>query len=428
MLSVLWRRSFQKQFLVPLRFQIQWRSPIPSLLKSQMSIMSRYRFPKGSPSNSTVSAQNSSKEANTNSNSTVSKQSTSNSDTINNKVTKQADIALEESPVTFEQIRGPSANVRYGDYANAVPKQEPSNATSLQVAMVGAPNAGKSTLVNRLVGQKVSIVSSKSQTTREKTIGVFTLDSIQLIFMDTPGIVRIEDANKIQRAIIIEAWNTMRISDIVLFIVDGIYGIDAHVKQILEKLEKWKVREKQLKRPLKDIILVLNKVDIAPSKKTLELTLEKLNETKLFSENFFVSALTGEGVDDLKDYLLYKGIKAHNHWKYDSNTKSISPDLKKVTEIIREQIFHHLYQELPYVVSQQNIGWTELKDGALRIDQELFVQKDSQKKIIIGKQGSVLRNIRTKALEQISTLLNRNVKLFLYVKKTKKGAAPVMSP
>jgi len=214
MLSVLWRRSFQKQFLVPPRFQIQWRSPIPPLLKSQMSIMSRYRFPKGSPSNSTVSAQNSSKEANTNSNSTVSKQSTSNSDTINNKVTKQADIALEESPVTFEQIRGPSANVRYGDYANAVPKQEPSNATSLQVAMVGAPNAGKSTLVNRLVGQKVSIVSSKSQTTREKTIGVFTQDSIQLIFMDTPGIVRIEDANKIQRAIIIEAWNTMRISDI----------------------------------------------------------------------------------------------------------------------------------------------------------------------------------------------------------------------
>lgn len=107
-----------------------------------------------------------------------------------------------------------------------------------------------------------------------------------------------------------------------LFIVDGIYGIDAHVKQILEKLEKWKVREKQFKRPPKDIILVLNKVDIAPSKKTLELTLERLNETKLFSENFFVSALTGEGVDDLKDYLLYKGIKAHNHWKYDSNTVS----------------------------------------------------------------------------------------------------------
>jgi GTP-binding protein Era len=269
------------------------------------------------------------------------------------------------------------------------------------VALIGAPNAGKSTLVNYLVGNKVSIVSHKVQTTRSVVRGITIRDNTQIVFIDTPGIFR--PRRKLDEAMVNAAWGGVHDADLIVLLIDAERGIRGDAEAILKSLEG----EKQRK------ILLLNKID-AVARDTLLLLAAKANENVEFEQTFMISALKGDGCDDFLDYLAVELPKGP--WLYPEDQISDLPMRQLAAEITREKLYLRLHQELPYASHVETENWTEKKDGSVKIEQTIYVQRATHKKIVIGKGGQSIKAISTGARKEISEILGQKVHLFLFVK------------
>jgi GTP-binding protein Era len=269
------------------------------------------------------------------------------------------------------------------------------------VALIGAPNAGKSTLVNRLVGAKVSIVTHKVQTTRAIVRGIATHGTAQIVFVDTPGIFR--PRRRLDRAMVSTAWGGAKDADIVLVLIDAERGIRGDAEAILDSLEG--VRQPK--------VLVLNKVDRVRPEALLKLT-AAANEKAGFERTFMVSALNGSGCDDLLDWLAAR--LPHGPWYYPEDQISDLPMRQLAAEITREKLYLRLHQELPYSSHVETERWEEKKDGSVRIEQVIYVERDSQKSIVLGHRGETIRAIGQAARKEIGDILEQKVHLFLFVK------------
>ena len=268
------------------------------------------------------------------------------------------------------------------------------------IAVIGAPNAGKSTLVNALVGAKVAIVSRKVQTTRTALRGIAIVGVSQLVFIDTPGIF--EPRRRLDRAMVDAAWGGAGDADQTLLVVDAARGVDEDVERILAKL-------KGAKAPL---LLALNKIDRVKKVGLLELAAD-LSARLTFAATFMISALTGDGVGHLKAHLA-RSVPP-GPWHYPPDEVSDAPLRLLAAEVTREKIYDRLHDELPYQAAVETTAWQEQKNG-VRIEQTIFVERDSQKRIVLGKGGSMIRQVSTEARKELSQMLERPVHLFLFVK------------
>ncbi len=268
------------------------------------------------------------------------------------------------------------------------------------IAVIGAPNAGKSTLVNALVGAKVAIVSRKVQTTRAALRGIAVEGDSQLVFIDTPGIFR--PRRRLDRAMVDAAWSGAGDADIILLVVDAAKGIDEELDRILERLA-----DTRLPR-----LLALNKIDRVKKDQLLELAGE-LNKRVAFGNTFMISALEGDGTGDLKTYLA--GNVPLGPWHYPEDEISDAPLRVMAAEITREKIYDRLHDELPYQATVETTSWQEKANG-IRIEQTIFVERDSQKRIVLGKGGSMIKHLSTEARRELAVVLEKPVHLFLFVK------------
>ncbi|MEQ9111434.1 MAG: GTPase Era [Rhodospirillaceae bacterium] len=274
------------------------------------------------------------------------------------------------------------------------------------VAVLGAPNAGKSTLVNALVGTKVSIVSPKVQTTRTIVRGIALKDESQIVFVDTPGIF--EGAKRrLERAMISVAWSGAEDADAVLLVVDGARSLETDTRALLKSLAK---RQETRSTP---VMLVVNKVDVADKEQLLSLT-TNLNDVVKFTDTFMVSALTSDGTDRILDILA--GIMPLSPWLFPEDDVSDMPQRLLAAEITREKLFMALRQELPYDCMVATESWKENKDGSARVDQTIYVTRDSQKPIVLGKKGAGIKSVGEQARRELENLLARRLHLFLHVK------------
>jgi GTP-binding protein Era len=269
------------------------------------------------------------------------------------------------------------------------------------IALIGAPNAGKSTLLNALVGTKVSIVSRKVQTTRALIRGIALEKGSQLIFVDTPGIFA--PRRRLDRAMVNTAWSGAHEADLVGVLVDARAGIDDEVEAILATLGEVK--------PPK--VLVLNKIDVV-SKETLLALAKAANEKARFESTFMISALTGDGVGDLKAWLA--DHVPPGPWLYPEDQISDAPMRQLAAEITREKLFERLHQELPYRSTVETELWKELRGGDIRVEQTIYVERESQRKIVLGKGGQTIKAIGESARKEISEIADTKVHLFLFVK------------
>jgi GTP-binding protein Era len=269
------------------------------------------------------------------------------------------------------------------------------------VALIGAPNVGKSTLINALVGSKVSIVTPKVQTTRTLVRGIAIEGASQLIFVDTPGIFA--PRRRLDRAMVGTAWGSTQDADLVAVLVDASKGVTEEDDAILRALGEV--------RPQK--ALVLNKVDLVDKPKLLALA-QSLNERATFAATFMVSALTGDGVADLKAW--FAMLVPSGPWLYPEDQMSDAPLRQLAAEITREKLYLRLHQELPYQSTVETDSWKELKDGSVRIEQTIYVERESQRKIVLGKGGQTIKAIGAAARREIAELVEQPVHLFLFVK------------
>ncbi len=283
------------------------------------------------------------------------------------------------------------------------------------VAIVGAPNVGKSTLLNRLVGAKVSIVSPKVQTTRTRVLGICMEGASQVIFIDTPGIFK--PRRRLDRAMVSAAWGGAAGADEVLLLVDAAKGIDKDTAAIVEKLKKagsggaaTGSNRQEAGRPA---LLALNKIDLVNKPALLALAAD-LDQSGIFSDTFMISAETGDGVPDLMGFLAAR-VPA-GPWLYPEDQLSDMPGRLTAAEITREQLYLQLHQELPYALAVETEGWKEKDDGSVRIDQVVYVERTSQKAIVLGKGGSRIRALGEAARKELEQILERRVHLFLFVK------------
>ncbi len=269
------------------------------------------------------------------------------------------------------------------------------------IAVIGAPNAGKSTLVNALVGAKVSIVSRKVQTTRALIRGIAIAGSAQLVFIDTPGIF--QPRRRLDRAMVTTAWGGAHDADIVCLIIDAKRGMDEETDAILGRLGE--VRQPKA--------LILNKIDLVDKPGLLALA-KAANDRAAFAATFMVSAVTGEGVAALKEWLAAN--VALGPWHYPEDQISDAPLRSLAAEITREKLFDRLHQELPYQSTVETESWTEQKDGSVRIEQTVYVERESQRKIVLGKGGQTIKAIGAAARREIAQLIEAPAHLFLFVK------------
>jgi GTP-binding protein Era len=269
------------------------------------------------------------------------------------------------------------------------------------VALIGAPNVGKSTLVNALVGSKVTIVSRKVQTTRALIRGIVIDNNAQIILVDTPGIF--QPKRRLDRAMVLTAWTGAHDADLVCVLLDAREGIDEEADAIFNQLEK-------VNHPK---ILVINKVDIVSKEKLLKLA-QAANERLKFAETFMVSALSGDGVDDLRRTL--GEMVPAGPFHYPEDQMSDAPMRHLAAEITREKIFRQLHQELPYQSTVETDSWTERKDKSVRIEQTIFVERESQRKIVLGKGGATIKSIGADSRKEIAEIVGQPVHLFLFVK------------
>ena len=269
------------------------------------------------------------------------------------------------------------------------------------VALIGEPNAGKSTLLNRMVGAKVSIVTHKVQTTRAIVRGIATHDSAQIVFVDTPGIFK--PKRRLDTAMVTTAWGGAKDADVILVLIDAERGIRGDAAAILERL-------KDVRQPK---MLILNKVDRVKPEALLALT-SAANEQVDFERTFMVSALTGSGCKDLLDFLARR--LPLGPWYYPEDQISDLPMRQLAAEITREKLYLRLHQELPYSSHVETEKWEEKPDGSVRIEQVIYVERDSQKKIVLGHKGETIRAIGQAARMEIGGILEQKVHLFLFVK------------
>ena len=269
------------------------------------------------------------------------------------------------------------------------------------VALIGAPNVGKSTLVNALVGSKVTIVSRKVQTTRALIRGIVVDGLAQIILVDTPGIFA--PKRRLDRAMISTAWSGAHDADLVCVLLDAKAGLDEQAEAILTKAASV-AHEK---------ILVLNKIDLVPREKLLALA-KAANDRLSFAETFMVSALSGDGVADLRHALAR--MVPPGPFLYPEDQMSDAPMRQLAAEITREKIYQKLHQELPYQSTVETDSWTERKDGSIRIDQTVFVEREGQRKIVLGKSGATIKSIGAAARKELAEITGSAVHLFLFVK------------
>ena len=269
------------------------------------------------------------------------------------------------------------------------------------VALIGAPNVGKSTLVNALVGSKVTIVSRKVQTTRALIRGIVVENNAQIILVDTPGIFA--PKRRLDRAMVSTAWSGAHDADLVCVLLDAREGLDAEAEAIFTKLA-------DVAHPK---ILVINKIDLVLREKLLALV-KAANERIAFTQTFMISALSGDGVDDLRGTLA--SMVPPGPFHYPEDQMSDAPIRQLAAEITREKIFQKLHQELPYRSTVETDSWTERKDKSVRIEQTIFVERESQRKIVLGKGGATIKSIGADARKEIAEIIEQPVHLFLFVK------------
>ena len=281
------------------------------------------------------------------------------------------------------------------------------------VAIVGAPNAGKSTLVNAMVGSKVSIVSPKVQTTRMRVIGIAMVDladggRAQAILVDTPGIFRVAK-RRLERAMVAAAWRGAEDADLVALVVDAERGIGQETRAIIERL----------KESLAPRFVILNKIDVVPRENLLALTSE-LNALLPFERTFMVSALKNDGVDDVLKTLA--ALLPAGPFLYPEDQAADLPLRLLAAEVTREQVFLQLHQELPYEAAVETEKWEDRPDGSVRIEQTIHVQRDGQRAIFLGKGGARIKQIGARARRELAEMLERPVHLFLHVKVSERWA------
>ena len=269
------------------------------------------------------------------------------------------------------------------------------------VALIGAPNVGKSTLVNALVGSKVTIVSRKVQTTRALIRGIVIEGKSQIILVDTPGIF--PPKRRLDRAMVSTAWNGAHDADLVSVLLDAKAGLDEEADNVLSKVATVGHAK----------VLVVNKVDLVP-RETLLALVKAANERLEFAKTFMISALSGDGVADLRRALA--GMVPPGPFLYPEDQMSDAPLRQLAAEITREKIFQQLHQELPYQSTVETDSWTERKDKTVRIEQTIFVEREGQRKIVLGRNGATIKGIGAQARKEIAEILGVPVHLFLFVK------------
>jgi len=269
------------------------------------------------------------------------------------------------------------------------------------VALIGAPNAGKSTLLNRMVGSKVSIVTPKVQTTRTRIIGLAMVDQSQLVFVDTPGIFA--PRRRLDRAMVQAAWSGARDADLVVVLIDAAAGLDADSRRILDGLSKVDL----------PCLLALNKVD-KTRKDTLLGLADAASGLAKFDDIFMISALDGDGVEDLKQQLATR--LPEGPWLYPADQLTDISERLLAAEMTREKVFVMLHQELPYASTVETENWKRLKDDSIRIEQVIYVQRGSQKAIVLGKGGRTIKAIGAQSRAELEQMFGCRVHLFLFVK------------
>ncbi len=279
----------------------------------------------------------------------------------------------------------------------------PSESRAGFVALIGEPNAGKSTLLNRMVGAKVSIVTHKVQTTRARIRGIAIEGAAQLVFVDTPGLFR--PRRRLDRAMVAAAWSGAGDADVVVLLIEAHRGLTEGVREILDALE-----ERAAGRP---VALAINKIDRVEAKALLRLT-EEMNATFGFAATYMISAEKGYGVDDLRGWLAR--TVPEGPWLYPEDQIADLPMRMIAAEITREKLTLRLHQELPYQLTVETEKWEDRKDGSTRIDQVVYVQRDGHKGIILGKGGETIKAVSQAARAELGEFLGRTVHLFLQVK------------
>ena len=269
------------------------------------------------------------------------------------------------------------------------------------VALIGAPNAGKSTLLNRLVGQKLAIVSPKVQTTRSRLLGIATEGEEQLIFVDTPGIF--EPRRRLDRAMVAAAWAGVSDADVTVLLVDAARGVDDDTTRIIERLNA-------AKRPA---LLALNKVDLVRREILLGLA-DQLSKNGNLTRIFMISGLTGDGVDDLYRHLA--ATVPEGPFLFPPDQLSDAPERFLAAEVTREQVFLQLHDELPYSATVETESWQERPDGSVRVEQVIYVRRPGQRAIVLGEGGKRIKTIGARARAELGAMLDRKVHLFLFVK------------
>jgi len=269
------------------------------------------------------------------------------------------------------------------------------------VALIGAPNSGKSTLLNRLVGRKLAIVTPKAQTTRNRLLGIAMEGPTQIVFVDTPGIFA--PRRRLDRAMVAAAWSGAEDADEALLLVDASRGIDRDTRRILDRLAGRSRRS----------ILALNKIDLVPRESLLGLT-DALSREGLFDPIFMISGLKGDGVEDVKRHLA--ASLPQSPWLFPEDQLSDAPERLIAAEVTREQVFLQLHDELPYASTVETEQWEDKPDGSVRIEQVIYVQRPSQRAIVLGEGGKRIKTIGARARAELARMLERRVHLFLFVK------------
>ena len=269
------------------------------------------------------------------------------------------------------------------------------------VALIGAPNVGKSTLLNKLVGAKVSIVTPKVQTTRNRVRGIAIAGNSQVIFVDTPGIFA--PRRRLDRAMAAAAWGSAGDADLVALLIDAKVGLDQEARAIVAKLATMSHKK----------ILIINKIDLVQREALLTLA-AAANELATFERTFMVAAKSGDGVADVLGY--FAAAVPAGPFHYPADEISDLPERLMAAEITREKLFLRLHQELPYQSTVETDSWTERQDGSVRIEQTIFVERESQRKIVLGEGGKMIKAISMEARREIAAAIEKKVHLFLHVK------------
>ena len=269
------------------------------------------------------------------------------------------------------------------------------------VALLGAPNTGKSTLMNAMVGAKVSIVTPKVQTTRTRILGVAAVGSAQAVFVDTPGIFRAR--RRFDRAMVAAAWSGASDADVVAVLIDAKAGVGGDTRRLIEKLAA----------EGRQAVCVLNKIDLVRRDSLLVLA-DDLRRKELFTDFFMISAANGDGVDDLKTDLAAR--LPESRWLFPEDQLSDMNDRLFAAELTREKLFLYLHQELPYSLTVETESWQPFNDGSVRVEQVVYIERGSQKGIVLGKGGAQIRRVRTQVQEELRAILGCEVHLFLFVK------------